>query len=149
MPDAPHARDHFHAAVIDGALFAAAGRRSSHDTGQGMELTVAEVDRFDFETGWSTLKNVLPTPRAGAATVVVGDGLIVIGGESSTQRAAHSEAERLDVSTGEWAPLPAMPQGRHGAQAAVLDDTVHIVSGSANRGGGPELADHLALSPVP
>ena len=38
------ARDHFHAAVIDGKLYAAGGRRSHHAIGQVANLTEAAVD---------------------------------------------------------------------------------------------------------
>ncbi len=148
LPDAPHARDHFHAAVIDGRLYAAGGRRSSHDTGQNLDLTVAEVDVYDIEARrWTSLDAPLPTPRAGAMSVATDGGLLVMGGESVTQSAAHAEVERLDPSTGTWTRLPSLPVGRHGAQAAWLDGRLHIVAGSANRGGGPELDDHLSGSP--
>lgn len=148
LPDAPHARDHFHAAVIDGKLYAAAGRRSSHDTGDDMNLTVTAVDVYDIAAGrWSTLEQPIPTPRAGAATAAFHGRLIVAGGESPAQVPGHAEVEALDPATGRWSALPPMPTGRHGTQATVLEDTLHIVAGSGDRGGGPELADHLVLPP--
>ena len=56
LADAPRNRDHFHAAVVDGKLYAAGGRRSSHATGEGFELTIPEVDVYDFETDtWARL----------------------------------------------------------------------------------------------
>src|SRR5690606_18800591 len=67
LADAPHARDHFHAAVLDGRLYAAGGRRTSHDTGDTLSLTIPHVDVYDFAAArWTTLDAPLPTPRAGA-----------------------------------------------------------------------------------
>jgi N-acetylneuraminic acid mutarotase len=146
LSDAPHARDHFHAAVIDGKLYAAAGRRSSHDTGDDMNLTVGAVDVYDIASGqWSSLDAQIPTQRAGAATAAFHGKLVVAGGESPVQVPGHAEVEMLDPATGQWTALPPMPLGRHGTQATVLGDTLHIAAGSGDRGGGPELADHIAL----
>jgi len=50
LPDAPRARDHFQAAVVNNKLYAAGGRRSGYE-GQGFEATIAEVDVYDFATG--------------------------------------------------------------------------------------------------
>jgi hypothetical protein len=147
LADAPHARDHFHAAVIDGKLYAAAGRRSSHDTGDDMNLTVATVDVYDIATGrWSSLDTPIPTQRAGAATAAFHGRLVVAGGESPAQVPGHAEVEMLNPATGRWTALPPLPRGRHGTQAAVLGDALHIVAGSGDSGGGPELDDHLALT---
>ena len=38
LPDAPHARDHFQAAVVDNKLYAFAGRRSEYKTGNSFEF---------------------------------------------------------------------------------------------------------------
>jgi Kelch motif/Galactose oxidase, central domain len=149
LPDAPNARDHFHAAVIDGRIYAAGGRRSSHDTGEGMSLPVAAVDVFDIASGrWRTLAEPLPTLRSGTSAIVQDGALLIIGGESLDQQAAHAEVERLNVATGAWTRLPPLPVGRHGTQAVSIDGAIHIVAGSGNRGGGPELDDHQTLANV-
>ena len=146
LADAPHARDHFQAAVLDGRLYAAAGRTSSQATGEGFSLTIPAVDVYDIAAGtWSTLDAPLPTPRAGTATVAWQGRVIVMGGESGTQTAAHDEVEAWNPATSAWETLPPLPVGRHGTQAALLDDGLHIVAGSRDRGGGPELDDHLVL----
>jgi N-acetylneuraminic acid mutarotase len=144
LADAPQARDHFHAAIINGKLYAAGGRLSASDTGDHLSRTVAQMDVYDITTDtWQTVQSPLPTPRAGVAVVAMGDLLVVMGGESGTQEAAHSEAESFDTKTQSWLSLPLMPQGRHGTQAVVIDGAIHILAGSGNRGGGPELNDHL------
>ncbi|MCD9033593.1 kelch repeat-containing protein, partial [Luteimonas sp. Y-2-2-4F] len=148
LPDAPHPRDHFHAAVLDGRLYAAGGRTSSHETGEVDSRAVAPVDVYDIAAGrWSTLEAPIPTPRSGTAALAHEGRLLVLGGESAAQQRAHDEVEAYDPATGRWETLPPLPVGRHGTQAARLDGAVHIAAGSADRGGGPELADHLVLAP--
>jgi N-acetylneuraminic acid mutarotase len=141
LPDAPRTRDHISAAVADDKLYLAGGRKSSAVINKVFELTISEVDVYDFKTGrWSTLPATanIPTQRAGA-TAVSRDGKVwVIGGESS-QKLAHNEAEILDPKTGQWTAGPFMKQGRHGTQAVVYKRNIYIAAGSANRGGGPEL----------
>ena len=146
LPDAPHSRDHFHAAVIDGHIYAAGGRTSSHDTGESMSLTVARVDVYDIENQrWHTLEAPLPTERAGTATVAFNGLLVVLGGESISQVEAHREVEAYNPETEEWVSLPPLPVGRHGTQATLFNGELHIVVGSENRGGGPELNDHWVM----
>lgn len=141
LPDAPRARDHFQAAVVDGQIVAAAGRTTSHRTGKLFELTVAEVDAYDIATGeWRTLERPIPTPRAGTMTVALDGRVIVIGGESGTQEQAHDEVEALTVASGEWSALPSLNTGRHGGGAVVWKGAIHACAGCARRGGSPELA---------
>lgn len=150
LPDAPHARDHFHAAVLDGALYAAGGRVSAHGSNASGMQSVAAVDVFDIASGrWSTLPSPLPTPRSGTATVAWNDRIVVIGGESDAHTAAHAEVEAWSPALQRWERLPPLPVGRHGMQAAVLNGALHVVAGSANRGGGPELDDHYRLAARP
>ncbi len=148
LPDAPHARDHFHAVVLDGRLYAAGGRTSSHATGETFTRLVVAVDVYDIGAGtWSTLDAPLPTARAGSASVVHQGRVLVIGGESGSQQQGHAEVEAYDPATGRWTALQPLPVGRHGTQATVLDGAIHIAAGSGNRGGGPELDDHLVYAP--
>ncbi len=147
LPDAPHARDHFHVAVIDGHIYAPAGRTSSHDTGEVMSLTVGPVDVYDIANQrWHTLEKPLPTQRAGTAAVAYNGLLLVLGGESVSQLESHREVEAYDPATGQWLTLPALPVGRHGTQATLFNGELHIVAGSENRGGGPELNDHWIMT---
>lgn len=137
LADAPRNRDHFQAVVIDGKLYAAGGRRSSQATGQSFALTIPEVDVYDFSTDeWAPLSpsGDLPTERAGSTSVSIGKYLIVIGGESAAQTAAHAEVEAFNTESGKWHSLPPLNQGRHGTQAVILDDQIHIAAGSKVRG---------------
>ena len=146
LADAPHARDHFHAVVIDGRIYAAGGRRTSHDTGETMSLTIPEVDVYEIASGrWSTLPAPLPTQRAGAPAVAMDGRLVVLGGESPAQVPGHGEVEAYDPATQRWSTLPPLPRGRHGTQATMLDGVLHVAAGNGDRGGGPELDDHLTF----
>ncbi|CAG4990073.1 N-acetylneuraminate epimerase [Dyadobacter sp. CECT 9275] len=144
LTDAPRPRDHVQVAVHENKLYVAGGRLSTARINQVINTTIKEVDVYDFKTDkWTTLdeSNNLPTLRAGHTTVAYGNKILVIGGESGTQEAAHSEVEAFNTQTQKWEKLPSMHQGRHGTQAVVLNKKVYIATGSANRGGGPELND--------
>jgi N-acetylneuraminic acid mutarotase len=148
LPDAPRPRDHVQVAVVGNKLYVAGGRLSTAKIKQVMNRTVREVDVYDFKTGkWSTLdaSNNLPTMRAGNTAIAYGNKLLIIGGESSTQEAAHNEVEAFNTQTQKWERFPFLFQGRHGTQAAILNRKIYIAAGSANRGGGPELNDMEVL----
>ena len=158
LADAPNARDHFHATVVDGKLYAAGGRRSSHATGEVATLTVKMVDVYDFETDtWTSLPDPtsLPTERAGTTSVTFDGKLVVIGGESVRRlpedgdegpSTAHNEAEVFDPETGVWSALPPLLQGRHGAQAIVHEGQIYIAAGSRTLGGN-EINSHEVYVP--
>lgn len=142
LPDAPRPRDHLQVDVLKDKLYVAGGRRSSAKTNQTLSLTVREVDVFDFKTGkWETLpaERSLPTQRAGHTVLAFGQRILVIGGESTAQEPAHREVEAYNPKTDQWENVMPLTQGRHGTQAVSLNGKVYIVSGSGNRGGGPEL----------
>lgn len=142
LPDAPRPRDHLQVDVYKDKLYVIGGRLSSAKTNQTLNLTVREVDVYDFKKDtWETLPadQNLPTLRAGHSVVAFGGRILVIGGESSTQVPAHQETEAYNPKTKRWETFMPMTQGRHGTQAVVLNGKVYIVSGSGNRGGGPEL----------
>lgn len=150
LPDAPRERDHVHAAVIDDKLYVAGGRRSGYSS-DAFATVVKETNVFDFTTQeWTELPSPegdIPTRRAGATVAVYQGDLLVIGGESDSQEAAHNEVEMLEVSSGKWTKLSPLKQGRHGTQAIYFDDMVIIGAGSGNRGGGPELHSFEILAP--
>ncbi|WP_313455862.1 kelch repeat-containing protein [Stenotrophomonas sp.] len=146
LADAPHARDHFHAVVVNGRVYAAAGRESSHNTGESFSRTVKPVDVYDIASNtWRTLPSPIPTPRAGTSAVAAAGKVLVLGGESGSQTEAHDEVEALDPASGAWTTLPSLKQGRHGFQAGRHGESVVVAAGSANRGGGPELNSVEAL----
>ncbi|WP_395339814.1 DUF5060 domain-containing protein [Ningiella sp. W23] len=151
LADAPTARDHFQAVVVDNKLYAMAGRQTSHATGEGMSLTQAQVDVFDFVTQtWSTLpadKNIA-VPRAGNMAIALGQHILIGGGESTAQKIAHNEVNLFDTRTQTWTSAPTLNLGRHGTGFGIIDDTLITVSGSGNAGGAPELnsLEHISVS---
>lgn len=141
LPDLPRVRDHFQAVVVDNKLYAVGGRKSFAKEGHGFELTYAEVDVYDFKTNqWETLPQAhnLPTERAGSSTIAYDGGFVVVGGESASQVAAHSEVEYYEPGQG-WKLLNKLKQGRHGFPLVEINGSLYVVAGSGNRGGGPEL----------
>ena len=134
LPDAPRARDHFHAAVLDGQLVAVAGRRTGEIGVLG--ATEGKVDVYNFSTQkWTTLSNDLPTKRAGNTVAVLNQEVIVIGGEINSGPASK-KTEALSLDSGEWRTLADMQQGRHGTQAIVNNSGIYMASGSPVGGGG-------------
>ncbi len=123
-------------------LYLAGGRTSHAAIGKVLDLTIREVDQFDFKTNrWSTIPQGLPTLRAGTASIAKAPFLVVMNGESSQQVPAHAEVEVLDTRTGTWSRLPDLQKGRHGTGAVYWKGRMYVAAGSANRGGGPELND--------
>ena len=142
LPDAPHTRDHFQVGIIDGKLYAAGGRNSNHKTGHVMDRVIKEVDVYDFASNtWTSFpeSKYLPTLRAGNTTLVIGDRLILLGGESTAHVHAHEEVEAYDVSEGKWIKLDPMLHGRHGMQGILYEGKIYVAGGCSDRGGGPEL----------
>lgn len=139
---APYERDHFQTAVTNNKLVVAGGRKSGYK-GKGFEETVAKTDIYNFKTGrWTTLPSPegdIPTERAGCSMVSVGDEVIILGGESGTQKIAHNEVEALNIKSGKWQKLPQLETGRHGTQASVDQGFIYTAAGCGNRGGTPEL----------
>ncbi|AKA36093.1 PKD domain-containing protein [Flagellimonas lutaonensis] len=137
LTDAPRARDHFHATVIDGKLYAAGGRLSG-GAGGTFSPTIPEVDVYDFASAtWSTLPSAqnIPTQRAAAATVKFNDRLIVIGGEAAGT-GAMAVTEEYDPVAQSWRTLSDMNHARHGTQAIVSGSGIFILAGSPNLGNG-------------
>ncbi len=157
MPNAPSARDHFHAVVVDDKLYAIGGRRSGGENGPTNPV-IAEVDVFDFNTGtWSTLPDSvnLPSPRANAATVFFQEEIFVIGGEvnltpdGGTVQDALVTTEAFNPMDSSWSEKANLNFKRQGTQAIVSGDGILITGGSQNLGtGGQTNFEHYgALNP--
>jgi N-acetylneuraminic acid mutarotase len=131
LPDMPTARDHFHAAVVNGKFYAIGGRKS--EIGNNATTTVNQA--YNFTTGqWQTGLAPLPTPRGGFGVGVIGNEIIVIGGEGGG--IAHSEVEAYNTSTNTWRALASMPTPRHGIQAAACNGGLYVTAGGTQQGGG-------------
>ena len=142
LPDAPHARDHFGAAIVAGRLVAAGGRTT--ELPDPFANTVAATDVYSFADGaWRTAADI-PTPRGGAFAAGHGTELIVVGGEVSGVPEALDAAEAFDARTGRWRSLRPLNVGRHSGGAAVLGDRLHVAAGS-DRLGGANVSVHESL----
>jgi Secretion system C-terminal sorting domain/Kelch motif len=129
LTNAPRARDHFHAALYGDKLYVIGGRLTGGAGGLFGPLT-PEIDIYDFITNsWSTLdasKN-LPTPRAGAGTVVFQNEIYIIGGETTFQ---YGTVEAFNPITNSWSTKSSLNFARHGIQAIVSGNGIHIAGGS-------------------
>ncbi|MFZ9504015.1 MAG: malectin domain-containing carbohydrate-binding protein, partial [Cyclobacteriaceae bacterium] len=138
LPDLPRERDHFQAGVIDGKIYLAGGRKTNA-AGNVFGVTIGEVDVFDLNAQtWSTLplNASIPTKRAGTMTVVLNNELLVIGGESDTQNAAHNQVQAYSPLTQAWRNVATLSIGRHGTGALVYNNQIYLSSGSTIKGSG-------------
>ena len=145
LPNAPHARDHFMAVVVDDKLVAAAGRES--DQPDPFDDAVVQTDIYDFSTkSWSTGANI-PTARAGVFATPAGSEVLVAGGEINTSNVALAVTEAYNVKTNSWRKLQSLQQGRHSGGGAAIGSQWHVVSGSVRKGGGDsnETSSHEVL----
>ena len=143
LPDMPVARDHFHAAVVDGKFYAIGGRAGA------INATSPTVDLYDLGTGaggaWQTPNTELPTPRGGFAAAALGREILVIGGEGNGL--TYNTVEAYDTVANSWRELAPMPTARHGIQAAVCDGGVYVAAGGTRQGGGGATNRHEAFFP--
>lgn len=143
LADAPDARDHFAAVVIDGQLVAAGGRATTQPN--PFANTIAATHIYDFSTGIWRLGADIPNPRAGTVAAAAGDELIIAGGESSTRSESFAQTDAYNLNTDEWRSLQPLLTARHSGGAAVLDSTWHVIAGNLIRGGGQETSVHESL----
>lgn len=147
LADAPRPRDHYQAVVVANQIVAAGGRISSGKTKQVFQLTVPQIDVYDIgSNSWRTLKDPLPTPRAGCFAVAVGDRVVIAGGESGTQGEAHHEVDVLDLAQETWTPIPRLATPRHGTGLVYWGGRLYTAAGCARRGGSPEQDSIEALA---
>ena len=109
LPDAPRARDHFHAGLINGKIYCAGGRLTSQPNFAAN--TIAEVDVYDITNQtWSTPSQII-TPRGAPAVAVVNNELIVAGGEVDYQNSALAIVEAYNPTSNSWVVKPPMNIG--------------------------------------
>ena len=147
LADAPNARDHFTAVIINDKLIVTGGRQSTNEDGDVFANTVAGTDIYDFDTEtWSNGADI-PTMRAGALTAGAGSEVFVAGGERSDSDVALSVVEAYNVEQDKWRTLQSMINARHSGGSAIIGTQWHVVAGSKTRGGGSvnETSNHETL----
>ncbi len=129
LPDMPVARDHFHAAVVGTKFFVTGGRDTSIDA------TITSTIAYDLDAGtWQTGGlQPIPTARGGFGAAVLGDEILVIGGEGGGSTFANVEA--YNTTTNTWRSLAPMPTARHGIQATECNGGVYVAAGGLTQGG--------------
>ncbi|PID60263.1 MAG: hypothetical protein CSB44_11050 [Gammaproteobacteria bacterium] len=143
LPDAPSARDHAQAVVIDDKLVIAGGRRTSSPNVFANPVMPTEI--YDFASGeWRSGQDI-PTARAGAVAAAWDGEMLVAGGEINTSNHALAKVEAYNVASDEWRTLQPLDTGRHSAAAAILGQRWHLVAGSVSKGGGSETTSHESL----
>lgn len=135
-------RDHACGGVIGGKLYVAGGRN--------LIPTQPEANLYELTPGVGWIERArMPTARAGAACAVIGDRLIVAGGERNTaagSRGVFSQVEAYDPTTDSWESLAPMPTPRHGMGAATWDGRLYIPGGADQEAAGA-VAVHEVLTP--
>ena len=104
-------------AALDGQLFAMGGSRDDNS-----------IYVFDpEETAWTTIEAPEGVSRRGAASVVVGSRIYILGGQSS--EGSSSRVDIFEPETGIWSRGPDLPEARVGLAAALYQGQIHIFGG--------------------
>jgi hypothetical protein len=147
----PHHRSRLFAVVLlSSAVLAGCGQSSQLPT----RATPAGA-------GWQRAADSPLSPRGGAATVTVGDEVLVLGGSDAPpcppnascagpQKPALRDGAAYDVTRDRWRPLAAAPVPLYSAHAVSLDGVVYVVTSGqviGPRGGADDVsAAFLAYS---
>lgn len=124
----PVQRDHLSVVVVDGRIWAIGGRAGG---------SLARVDIYDPAADAWAPGPELPAPTSGAAEGVVGDRILIFGGEEPTLTGSvYDRHWMLDTTATapRWEPAPAPPLALHGADGAVFQGSMVIAGGAGRHG---------------
>lgn len=129
LPPLPAPVDHGCGAVVGGKLYVIGGRRGT--------ITSVTASVYEYTPGgaWRT-RTAMPTARGGVACGVVGERIIVVGGEGNRDNAAglFANVEAYSPASDTWEILPTMPTPRHGMGAAGADGKLYVPGGGRREG---------------
>ena len=116
-------------AVFDtGTLYVIGG-----DTGSGAGgVYTGTVEAYSTSTDAWTTKTPMTTARRGAATVVAGTKILVIGGENGA--GVSTTVEAYDLAAGTWSTRAPLPSARTQAGAVVVNNIVYVIGGRNSAG---------------
>ena len=140
LTDAPQERDHFHAVVSDDKFYAL-GRQNERCWAflfrivpfHKLTITIFRLNSGTHCPQLQTYQHL----RAGCASVLTDEGIMVCGGESIFQGPAHDECEVLNTTTQTWTNADDLVLGRHGTQIASVNDFHFMAAGVGFQGGAP------------
>lgn len=140
-PDLPEPRDHGCGGVVAGTLYVTGGREGA------IESTSPAVYAYAPGGAWASREG-MPTGRGGTACGVVGDRIIVAGGEGNPDddSGVYPQVEAYDPALDEWMTLPPMPTPRHGMAAAAWGDALYVPGGATVQAFGA-VDTHEVLTP--
>jgi N-acetylneuraminic acid mutarotase len=141
LPPLPAARDHGCGGAVNGKLYVAGGRQGG--------ITTQSSIVYEYTPGGAWVEKApMPTARGGTACGVIGNRIIVVGGEGN--QAAPSgvfpQVEAYDAVADTWASLADMPTPRHGMGAAAWNGRLYV-PGGANKQAFGAVATHEVLTP--
>jgi len=129
LPSLPQINDHGCGGVVNGKLYVTGGRMGTTASRSNMV--------FEYTPGVPVLmwvpRATMPTARGGTACGVIGDRVIVAGGEGNpnSPSGVFSEVEAYDPVVNRWESLAPMPTPRHGMGAAVWDGALYVPGGAS------------------
>jgi N-acetylneuraminic acid mutarotase len=125
LPPLPVNRDHGCGGAIGGTLYATGGRATGIGSLQG------EVYALTPGGAWET-RMPMPTARGGTACGVIGDRIVVVGGEGNgaVSSGVFAEVESYVPATNSWTEHDPMVTPRHGMGAAVIGNSLYVPGGA-------------------
>ena len=151
-PALPAPRTKVAVGIVSGSVYAIGGNDSS-----GKPTTTAYQLKVDQTTGalsdWKAVDSLaLPEARAGATLVVLGDGLLLIGGNGPDGKPATTVWKTTDSSTGlgPWTVQAPLPDGVTDAAGFQAGDYVWLIGGTDAHGAvGAVQRGTVGTSPTP
>jgi N-acetylneuraminic acid mutarotase len=140
LPALPDARDHACGGAANGKLYVLGGRKGG---------SPPVPNAFEYAPGGAwTERAMMPTGRGGTACGVVGNRIVVTGGEGNgaASSGVFPQVEAYDASADRWDTLAPMPTPRHGTGGAVVDGRMYVPGGASRQGFGA-VATHEVLTP--
>jgi hypothetical protein len=106
----------------------------------------SSVEIFDPSTlSWDPGPSLIAA-RSGFGATLMGDELMVAGGEVFDPLQALDSVEVLDPGGDDWRPEASLPMGVHGHPLVAIDDTIYLPGGSIEPAGVDNPGQLLVLT---